>query len=332
MKKIKVSADTVLSILQGIMNDEEINTVIDDPSAPEQWKNKKINEVLNVDYYTFKHRPFDTELVVRELVEQGGENILQSLNKSFCLLSLVSTERVYSKDNDIVTVTANLEYWLQTDKIKILENLIEDMSIATNGIRIPVQIGEEERQVLIAIGTLNISEIQDATEYGEMAVCDLNIDIVFYPEVISRSDYTAEFATKSLSGVESWVKVPFSSLSISNTMTQKSVPKANNVRSVGNINLSRVKTFVFVFDGYVNDFIDELTDTSLIGDILTTDEKVQEIDNNKSILLRLTRKNKVYIFNCVVKDHMITIQEDTGNETHSLTLTTRGMKDGNTQS
>ena len=103
MKKIKVSADTVLSILQGIMNDEEINTVIDDPSAPEQWKNKKINEVLNVDYYTFKHRPFDTELVVRELVEQGGENILQSLNKSFCLLSLVSTERVYSKDNDIVT-------------------------------------------------------------------------------------------------------------------------------------------------------------------------------------------------------------------------------------
>lgn len=332
MKKIKVSADTVLSILQEIMNDEEINTIIDDPSAPEQWKNKKISEVLNVDYYTFKHRPYDTELVVRELVEQGGENILQTLNKSFCLLSLVSTERVYSKDNDIITITANLEYWLQTDKIKILENLIEDMSIATNGIRIPVQIGEEERQVLIAIGTLNISEIQDATEYGEMAVCDLNIDIVFYPEVTSRSDYKVEFATNSLSGVESWVKVPFSSLSTSNSMTQKAVPNVNNAKSIGNINLSRVKTFVLTFDGYTNEFIDELTENSLIEDSLTTNANNQEIDNNRLILLRLTRKKKTYLFHCIVKDHVITVQEDTGNETHSLTLTIRGQKDGNTQS
>ena len=35
---------------------------------------------------------------------------------------------------------------------------------------------------------------------------------------------------------------------------------------------------------------------------------------------------------CIVKDHTIITQEDTGNETHSLTLTKRGMKNGATQS
>ena len=37
MAKIKVSADTILSILQGIMNDEDINYTITDVSAPEDW-------------------------------------------------------------------------------------------------------------------------------------------------------------------------------------------------------------------------------------------------------------------------------------------------------
>ena len=61
MKKIKVSADTVLAILKGIMDDEDINYTITDLSAPKDWQNKKIQDVLNVEYYTFRHRPVDTD-------------------------------------------------------------------------------------------------------------------------------------------------------------------------------------------------------------------------------------------------------------------------------
>ena len=147
MAKIKVSADTVLSILQGIMNHEDVNYTITDKSAPVSWQGKKVQEVLNVDYYTYRHRPMDTEIIIRDLLAQGkSADSLFSLNRSFCLLSLNSTERVFSKDNDIVTVSTNLEYWLQADKVKILEDLIEDMTIETTGIRIPVQIGKEAVQ------------------------------------------------------------------------------------------------------------------------------------------------------------------------------------------
>ena len=55
--------------------------------------------------------------------------------------------------------------------------MFEDMEIATNGIRIPVLIGKENRQVLIAIGGLNITELEGVTEFGEMSVCDISMAV-----------------------------------------------------------------------------------------------------------------------------------------------------------
>lgn len=323
MAKIKVSADTVLTILKGIMSDEDINYTITDISAPNDWIDKTVQEALNVDYYTYKHRPMDTELIVRDLIAHNQQsNSLLSLNRSFCILSLNSTERVFSKDNDVVTVSANLEYWLQTDKVKLLEDTVEDMTIATNGIRIPLQIGNEMRKAIVVFSAINVSEIQEVTEFGEMSVCDLNVDIIFYPDVVSRSDYTVEFLVQEN---ETWVALPFSSLSISNSMTQKSVPYANRVRDVGSINLSKVKTIVLSFDGYANSIVDDLVGKSLASDFSIEGNALPDIDNNESTIIRLTRNGTQYIFNCVVKEHLITVQEDTGNETHSLTLTTRGI-------
>lgn len=317
MAKIKVNADTVLSILQGIMNDEDINYKISDTTS--DWLNKTVTQALNVEYYTFKHRPVDTELLVRGLINQGEQaHALMSLERSFCILSLNSVDRVFSKDNDIVTISANLEYWIQTSKIKLLEDLIEDMAIATNGIRIPIQISGEMRKAILAFSNLNVLEIQDATEFGEMAVCDLSVDMVFYPNVVSRSEYAVEVLVQATEfDEEQWVKLPFSGLSISSSMTQKSVPSVNNVREVGSINLSRVKTFVLTFDGYVNKVIDKIVCKTLTSDM--------ETDNNESLVLKITRGEEVYYHDCIIKDHLITIQEDTGNEVHSITLTTKGV-------
>lgn len=320
MSKIKLSADTVLALLKGIMEDPAINYKIKDVSMPD-WLNKTVQEALNVEYYTFRHRPADTEVVIGELIKQGlPSSELQALTRSFCILSLGHIERVFSKNNDILTIPVSLEYWIQSEKVKLLEDMFEDISVETIGERIPVQIGTEERQMVIALGSLNVSEIQETTEYGEMTVCDIDIDLIIHLNVTTMSDYKVEFLVD-----KEWVQVPISSVSLSNNMTQKSVPKANNVREVGNINLSRVKTFVMTFDGYKNKFVNKLA-TDLISD----DSANVGIDNNESIFLRITRNNKEFIHECVIKDHTMIVQEDAGNETHSLTLTKRGMKNGTT--
>lgn len=328
MAKIKVTADAVLAILRGIMSDEEINYKITDPSAPQDWQGKTVQETLNVEYYTFRHRPADTETVIGELIKQGGDvDELGALKRAFCILSLNSTERVFSKSNDIITVSASLEYWIQTEKIKVLEDMIEDISVGSTGIRIPVTIGEEDRQVLLAIGNLQISELQETTEFGEMAVCELEVDLVIYPRATSMSDYKVEFlVSDENSNTGEWVEVPCSSISFSKSMTQKAVPNANKPKSVGNINLSSAKVIVLVFDGYKNKFIDKISNDTLFGDLTDSGAETEDQDNNESIILRIARGDAQNYYNCVIKDHVLTIQEDTGNETHSLTLTTKGMR------
>lgn len=329
MAKIKVSADTILSILQGIMNDEDINYTINDVSAPENWKGKTIQEALNVKYYTFKHRPYDTELVIRDILKKGGDaSALEATSRAFCILSLSSTDRVFSNKIDNVTVSANLEYWVQTDKVKLLEDMFEDIAIETNGIRVPVQIGTEERQAIIAVGALNIGELEDTTEFGEMSVCEITIEFVFYENAISMTDYIAEFEMLK-DGESQWVPIPISSLEFDIVMNQQTVPCYNNVKNIGSINLSKIKSISITFDGYVNAFIDDLTENSFIGDINENGMEISDNnDNNRPLILRITRKDKQFIYNCVIKEHKVTTREDLSNEAHCLILTTRGIKDG----
>ena len=138
MSKVKVSANAVLEIIQSIFNDEDVNDIIDDTTAPTKWKGKTIQEALNVEYYTFKHRPLSTEAIINENMQEGlTVNKLYAMDRSFCLLSLNGTERLFSKDVDMLTLSATMEYWIQTSKIQLLEDLIDNCNLATCGLRIP---------------------------------------------------------------------------------------------------------------------------------------------------------------------------------------------------
>ncbi len=318
MEKIKISQDTVLAIMQGLMNYKDINYTLTDITAPEEWQGKNIQDILNVHYYTFKHRPMNTEDLVRDLLKEEPTNSLYSLTRAFCILSLSSSERVWSKNVDVVTISVNLEYWIQTEKVKLLEDMFEDLSIATNGIRIPVQIGSEDRQAVIVIGELEVDDIEEITEFGEMSVCAVSVDMVFYPNAVSISDYVVEMLVpQSIYGdEEEWIAIPISNISLSSNMTQKSLPIINTPNEVGNINLSRVKTIVLTFDGYKNRAIDYVTNLALASG---------QNDNNELLQLRLTRNENEYTYDCIIKDHSIMIQEGAENEIHSLTLDIRGI-------
>jgi hypothetical protein len=327
MTKIKITADAVLAIVRSIFDDEDVNAVISDASAPSGWRGKTVQEVLNVEYYTFKHRPISTEqLIAEKIKENQSANTLAALNRSFCILSLENIERIYSKDTDTAVVSAAMEYWVQTGKIKLLEELIEDCNIALSGIRIPVIFDGQTRKAVVMFSPLNVVDIQTGTVCGEMAVCEIEIRLLFYSDVSSYSDYEVSFTFLNAAGdIENCV-VPLSNFSYVNTMTQKSAPRMNDVRKVGNINLSRATSFVLVFEGYSNPFIDYVTDRALRGDILPDEpNNPAELDNNETLIMTVKRGEISYRHEVVIKDHQITVNADTGNETHTLSLVTRGI-------
>lgn len=314
MSKVKVSANAVLEIIQSIFNDEDVNDIINDTTAPTKWKNKTIKEALNVEYYTFKHRPISTEDIINEKMKDGlTVNKLYATDRSFCLLSLGGVERLFSKDVDMLILSATMEYWVQTSKIQLLEDLIDNCNLATCGLRIPVEFGEETRQAVIILSPLQVTDVQIGTVCGEMAVCEVEVNLLLYPDVVSYSDYTVTF--NWIDETAKTATMPLTSISVVNTMTQKSVPFVNFPQNVGSINLSSSKSYVLVFDGYNNEFINFITVLSLSNDK----------DNNQLFTMTIKRKETEYTQDVVIKDHQITINADTGNETHSLSLVTRGI-------
>lgn len=319
MNKIRITADAVLAIVRGIFEDEDVDVIIDDPEAPEGWNGKTVSEILNVEYYTYKHRPKSTQEAIKAiLAEKGQTNELEALNCAYGLLTVETIERLFSKDVDMVVLGAKLQYYIQTEKIKLLEYLIEDSNIATSGLRIPVQFGTETRKAVVFFDRPLVSDIQTAAPFGEMANVDVDIAILLYPDVVSYSDYTVNIGFTE-NGEAKSADVPLSSFSVAETMTQDAAPAIGARESVGNINLSRATSFVLVFEGYNNAFINYITQKALTANAA---------DNNEPFTLSVTRAGKTYTHTVVVKDHQITTNADTGNETHTLSFVKRGLKNG----
>lgn len=321
MNKIRITADAVLAIIRGILEDEDVNVVVDDTEAPEVWQGKTVSEILNVEYYTFKHRPASTQDTIQKILKEKGEaNELAALNCAYGLLAIETIERLFSKDVDMVVLQASLQYYIQTDKIKLLEYLVEDANIATSGIRIPVQFGSETRKAVVFFDRPIVSDIQTAAPFGETANVDIDVAIMLYPDVVSYSDYTVNIGFTD-NGEEVSADVPLSSFSIASTMTQDPVPGIEARESVGQINLSRATSFVLVFDGYNNPFINYIAKKTLTPG---------RTDNNQPFTLKVTRDGETYTHTVTIKDHQIVVNADTGNETHTLTFTKRGIKNGTT--
>ena len=319
MNKVRITADAVLAIIRGIFEDEDVNITINDKEAPATWQGKTVSEILNVEYYTFKHRPSSTQETINGILkEKGAVNELAALSCAFGLLSIETIERLFSKDVDMVVLQASLSYYIQTDKIKLLEYLIEDANIATSGLRIPVQFGSETRKAVIFFDRPLISDIQTAAPFGETAVVDIDVAIMLYPDVASYSDYTVNIGFTD-NGEYKSVDVPLTSFSLASVMTQDAVPSITHRETVGEINLSRATSFVLVFDGFNNEFVNYLTDKSFAPG---------GVDNNQPFTVKVTRGENTYTHEMIVKDHKITVNADTGNETHTVTFVRRGKKNG----
>lgn len=326
MSKVKITADAVLAIIQGIFRDEDINITVTDPDAPPSWAGKTVEEILNVEYYTFKHRPISTQTVISKMLEEnGGADKLAALNRSLCLCSLGEVERLFSKDADMAAVTANLEYYIQTSKIKLLEYLVECCNVATSGLRIPVTFGEGEggqtRRAVVVFGPPSVGDIQTAGPFGETAIVDIGVDIVLYPDVVSYSEYEVSFDFTDRAGVLiTGCRVPLASFSFAAAMSPKSIPLAERPEGVGTLNLSCAKSCVLVFEGYNNPFINHVAAKSLANP-----RGGDTGGNNEAFMMTVTRGGENFTHEMSVTEHQIVTNADTGNETHTLKLSAKGI-------
>ena len=289
---------------------------------------QKLSDELNVKYYAFKHRPINTEKVINDMLLDEATtsvDLLMSIKRSFGLFYLNTVERLFAHDNDTTSISATLEYWIQAEKIPILEKLIEKCNISLSGERPVVTFdGDEKRKSILIFDPPSVEDIITESVNGEMAVVRVGVTMSFVPNVITYDDYKVSFLWDDRSEE---VSVPLSKFYTSRTMVQKSVPYIKNPRSVGQINLSSAIVFVLSFQGfYDNEFISYITKKALKQNA-DGDEK---IDNNQGFQMKLQRGKETYTHNVIIKDHSIEVEPNTSVEMHVLTLVTRGYIDGTT--
>lgn len=300
LNKLRVTADMLLEIIKGIFN--EANYQIEDELSP--YNGKTVNDVLNVEYYTFKHRLHSAEDYIA--------SINKSLNQAYCLCELTNVERQYSKDLDSLTVSGKLTFWLQSAKIKLLETFIEECDRLLCGERIELKMGEnssERRRAALFFGNV-ISVSSDVhSEIGESQICEVGFTMVVSPDIIGYDDYKVELKTAE----SAYVALPVVSLNIAANMTNKAVPMLSNANSTGMINLSKVRVFNLVFYGFKSAVVDKLSEV-LLG----------KTDNNESFRLKLTRGDSSHEYETVVSDISSQLENGTTYEVFSLSLAERG--------
>lgn len=319
MNKIKFKADTLKEIVQSIFNDADVNEKV--TSADDQkWVGKTINDILNVEYYTFEHRVMPTEKV--EILQSGQVNLdtLSALSKSYCLVEIQNIKRLFSKDIDEIEVTGSLQYQIQPEKIKLLESLIELANLSTCGLKIPLKIGENEREFVIYFDNVDTSEI-DTTTIGESVTATVMVTLLVMPKTMSYIDYTVQFLIN-----EDYVTLPIKSLSFANSMTQKGISRINKPSATDTINLSNATIFTLVFDGYKDNEVVRMfaNNTLSQGCVNRANANI-----NKTYQMKITRDGTEFEYLVCIKDHSIIPNNSIENETHSLTLTTGEIYNGN---
>lgn len=323
MAKVIFTADTLLSIVSQVFQDDDLDTIV--KSDFEGWNDKKVSEILNVDYYAYNHKAPSTSSIRDKLIAQDGKlaqiGMLDVLKRSFCLVSLNGIERLFSKDIDQIAVNGTLEYWLQAEKIKLLEALIEAANISLCGVKLPVIIQGESRKASLFF-EMEEPSIEGQTEIGESAILPVRVTLMLSPNSADYSDWSVDVLMQVEDGEEEYVHLPVSSVQINNSMTSKGIPLARDVSKTNTINLSNSTVLTIAFDGYSDSEVIDMFANDMLERVDIDSQNKQS--NNKVYKFRLSRKDKIYYCNFKLKDYQLIVKNDTEPESHVVTLTTGG--------
>lgn len=328
MEKVIITADTVLKIIQSVFNDNDIDQ-IQSGDLPEDWQGKSIQEILNIKYYTFKHRPESTEMIVSEKKKDGVPvDELAALNRSFGCLILNSVERIFAKNTDVATCDATLDFWVQTSKIKLLEYLIDKANIALSGQVLPLEFQMqsgtvEQRTVAMVFGRVASPEYDPTSAIGESMQCSVDVQLTIQPSTILMSDIKVEFATETPvdpTAENAWdsvmTEVIVEDFNLALTPQPKSIPLMLNNSQTGMVNLSQGRNFALTIPAIKGNAFVRWLKRYIWG--------VEDI--NSPVYIRITDDDEtVTIYKTIVAGLTCAIKNDGTDTMFSLTLSERGI-------
>ncbi len=304
MSKVNLRAQNLIEIIKQliIQNDEVLNY------QNIEWTGKSISEILNIRYFDYKRRiDGKKEELLKEALKSKTEPVsLQSLDDSYCLVSIDSNARTFNQNIDFQAFSATLMFWAQTSKIQLLEYLINKIAISLVGER--YQIPNISRSMMMLMSPLKVTEVLTSSEIGESFIATVALNFNLTENLSVASDYSLKMKmTVPGQDTQQEFNVPFNTLKIAYTAVPKSLSQPNlQLSGIRNTVSSIVISFTIY--QYINDLgkcLDNLVVNHLSGDN-------NAYANNNLIPIVLTTPNGLtqnYTLVCAAADCTVSMTE-----------------------
>ena len=302
MNRVKITADGLLQIVTGLF--DKCDYTIDDKLSA--LDGKRMTEVLNIEYYTFKKR--------LQPASDYIESMEKSLQRSFCLVELTNVERLYSKDLDYVSVDGKLTLWLQSYKVKLLESFIETCNRALCGEVVSTVVNGEERAMLFSFGRPEVISSDAHSEIGDSVIIEIALGAEIAPGINSYNEYKLEF---KFDDEDTFLVVPYTSWIYSYNTSQTAIPCANKSDS-GFINVTQSNNISLTLYDFNSELTKKLRDIAFYCNALG----IEDAEINKEIVLRIAVSDYSWQYSMIVKSITFNFINSTFN-TINLVLTPR---------
>lgn len=308
MAKPRITADILLQIVKGVFKANDYK--IEDQKS--KFFDKTINEVLNVNFYTFKRRLTNK----RNYIEQFKE----SLRTAFCLFELNPNLNItFSNKLFMATPSATMTFFIPTSKVPILDDFIGYCNSELNGESFTATISGEAKKVKLFFSAMTEVEVQKDTIIGEASICTIGVSFIISDDIASMSDYKFEIGTLTNNQDVKFYPIFPNTFGGDKTMTPKATPYVNQKGSTAQINLSNARVISLSFYGLNSPLIDEFYNMAM-------DDEETPIDNNKPYFLKITRRGEAKVFKTVLSSIKLNVEDNTGYENYVATFVKRGKK------
>lgn len=260
-------------------------------------ENKSINDYLNIKFYCWKNRVFDSDGNTYDFGD-WVESLNVSLSKSFALVEMVDSDVSASQDIDSASVSGKITFLVQSDKVPNLDYMLVKIRNAFIGLPKDLQNSNGDKiNYFLNIGTLLFDEDPEMIQTGECTVCSANFRVSYLADAYSYSDTKITF---SLDGTN-YSELPFIKATVQNIFTPSVVVRSNRPDLTGQVATSAGNAWSMSYYDLKTDFCKQLNEIFWTTSAVFKDDLYKSYSSINIVMwIKVESDNHTYIFKDVI--------------------------------
>jgi hypothetical protein len=304
VNKTLITNSTLVEIMKNIFTENDFDIAIQGVNNKKAFMTKAL-EYLDINFYCFQ-----ADQTVRgfygmtsDQQEQYIKEMSINMQKTMALCEVSNLEVLASEDIDGGSYDGTITFFIQTDKIALLDDYITRLRNRYTGeYESGINSNGDETAIMMKIGDLVVQDSPFTSPIGRANICSLTINFGY---MLKALNYTSEKFLFSLTGeMDSYKTIPFSNATLGITYTTLPNTCQNQPMVVGDISNSASMSITVTYYEF-SKFEILSTLRQRVMKLCSEDNKINPSENlRNSIYVRYQCNGDVYTYRMIVKEYI----------------------------